>query len=341
MEKYITLFIIIIIILVIFLVVSIYKLWQCRQLNQPENYTELYGYNPGMNFPNPPTPTNVQKFKDVRYICTFRYFSYKKDKQGVKIYTVSNNHPNFAQEFVQHELPKIKAPFKVIFCHGDCPVSMLWDSISKIVESKYLVNIYSVNADLPHEHIHPIPIGLDYHTHFFSKHEQPIVQEQQLIRIRDKLIPTDQRPLRIYSNAHLNKTDEPPIGAPLHNFPGGRARLQTLCDKNPLVYFEPSLIPRQKVWEKHGEYLFILSPPGNGLDCHRTWEAMILGSIPILIHTPLDPLYEDLPVVFVQQWEDMKDITEKRLQEWKEQILHKKINLKKLEEKYWTEFVSS
>jgi hypothetical protein len=27
---------------------------------------------------------------------------------------------------------------------------------------------------------------------------------------------------------------------------------------------------------------FIISPPGNGIDCHRTWEAMFLGAIPIV-----------------------------------------------------------
>lgn len=27
---------------------------------------------------------------------------------------------------------------------------------------------------------------------------------------------------------------------------------------------------------------YVLSPPGNGLDCHRTWEAVALGAIPIV-----------------------------------------------------------
>ena len=29
-------------------------------------------------------------------------------------------------------------------------------------------------------------------------------------------------------------------------------------------------------------YKFALSPEGNGIDCHRTWECLYLGVIPIV-----------------------------------------------------------
>ena len=45
-----------------------------------------------------------------------------------------------------------------------------------------------------------------------------------------------------------------------------------------------------------------MSPQGNGLDCHRTWEALILKTIPIVRTSSLDPLYEGLPVVVVHEW---------------------------------------
>lgn len=53
--------------------------------------------------------------------------------------------------------------------------------------------------------------------------------------------------------------------------------------------------------------LFVPSPPGNGLDCHRTWEALLMGCYPIVISTTLDPLYEDLPIIVVQNWEEATD----------------------------------
>jgi hypothetical protein len=53
---------------------------------------------------------------------------------------------------------------------------------------------------------------------------------------------------------------------------------------------------------------FVLSPAGNGFDCHRTWEAMYLGAIPIVkkIHWPFND--KKLPVLIVNEWEDLLDM---------------------------------
>ena len=39
---------------------------------------------------------------------------------------------------------------------------------------------------------------------------------------------------------------------------------------------------RRFVWETTAQFAFVASPPGNGFDCHRTWEALILGCIVIV-----------------------------------------------------------
>ena len=50
---------------------------------------------------------------------------------------------------------------------------------------------------------------------------------------------------------------------------------------------------------------FVLSPPGNGNDCHRTWEAMYLGAIPVVLEAFLDSgLTSNLPVLAVASWDD-------------------------------------
>jgi hypothetical protein len=49
----------------------------------------------------------------------------------------------------------------------------------------------------------------------------------------------------------------------------------------------------------------VVSPHGNGLDCHRTWESLVLGNIVIVKRSSLDPLYEGLPVVIVDDWREI------------------------------------
>jgi hypothetical protein len=79
-------------------------------------------------------------------------------------------------------------------------------------------------------------------------------------------------------------------------------------------------------------YKFCLSPPGRGVDTHRTWEALMVGTIPIMISTNLDALFEELPVIIVKDWNtidvDFLNAEYKRLHE-------KKYNFSTLYSEYW------
>lgn len=44
------------------------------------------------------------------------------------------------------------------------------------------------------------------------------------------------------------------------------------------------------------------SPPGAGLDVHRTWESLLVGTPPVVAASPLSPMHAALPVVEVQDF---------------------------------------
>ena len=48
---------------------------------------------------------------------------------------------------------------------------------------------------------------------------------------------------------------------------------------------------------------FIVCPQGNGMDTHRFWEALYMGTIPIVKRDLNNRFYEELPVCFVDEWE--------------------------------------
>ena len=52
---------------------------------------------------------------------------------------------------------------------------------------------------------------------------------------------------------------------------------------------------------------FVLSPPGVGPDCFRTWEALYLGAVPIVIksHWPFNHI--QLPVLVVDSFENLEE----------------------------------
>ncbi len=85
-------------------------------------------------------------------------------------------------------------------------------------------------------------------------------------------------------------------------------------------------------------FKFTLSPPGLGPDCYRTWEALLVGSIPIIKTSYLDYLYEDLPVLIVNSW---SEVTEEYLLEKYATISKKDYNLDKLFIDYWASKIQS
>jgi hypothetical protein len=62
-------------------------------------------------------------------------------------------------------------------------------------------------------------------------------------------------------------------------------------------------------------YSFIASPPGNGLDTHRCWEAMYLGCIPVVLKSHMNNFYEELglPIWVIDSYSQLELINELEL----------------------------
>ena len=85
---------------------------------------------------------------------------------------------------------------------------------------------------------------------------------------------------------------------------------------HPHVFVEPRKISSEPLWMRHVDYAFEISPRGSGFDCHRTWEAILLRTIPIVRTSYVDPLYDGFPVVIVSDW---REITPAAMAAWREQ----------------------
>lgn len=53
---------------------------------------------------------------------------------------------------------------------------------------------------------------------------------------------------------------------------------------------------------------FCISPRGNGIDTHRTWEALYLGTIPVVTRSVLTEQHPDLPMVVLDDWSQFGSI---------------------------------
>lgn len=177
-----------------------------------------------------------------------------------------------------------------------------------------------------HEKLELVPIGLNYHCEaFWGKPKvSPADQEQLLIDIKSGSKHFSERSPLCYSNFHF---------ALYNTF--GNDRLQAINGiPKSVMFYEPEKLPRDKCWKKMTQYSFVVSPHGVGMDCIRMWEALILGCIVIVKSSSLDPLYENLPVLIVDQW---SDVTESLLKETLEKFSDQEFEYDKLTLKYWVD----
>lgn len=252
-------------------------------------------------------------------------------------------------------------PFVLIAVDSDFGPSNFKKEVEEILENPYVIKMYCQNLDIVcGEKLEPFPIGVDYHTIFFgqiasfkweswlswvSSKKSPQIQEKELFDIKKKLPPPSKRPPLAYTSATLNMTDKP--SKAYHAFSGLRQDLKNRENEfKGVIEFQSKTIKRLETWKKHGDFLFIVSPPGAGLDCHRTWEALALGNIPILVKTPPfteTTLFDNLPVVIV---EDYSEITLENMKKWKDDFVSKVecggfYNFDKLTVKYWKDKINS
>lgn len=250
-------------------------------------------------------------------------------KDGMSIYICSD----LLKYFVIFILPKIHNTFVLV--SGDSDLCVPMEAITQketicLVNSPYLLRWFVQNTRIQHnDKIVQLPIGLDYHTIFNNpkcnwnlpeEGKLPIEQEKILKDIINDSKPFYERIPKIYVNFSVSND----------RFKERELSIKTI----PYSVMEINQIftPRTENWKIMRQYTFILSPFGQGMDCHRTWEALCLGCIPIICAPDFKKMFEDLPVLIVNDW---NQINENLLNETMNIFKHKNFNYNILTLEYW------
>jgi len=202
------------------------------------------------------------------------------------------------------------------------------------INNDKIVHWFSQNCTVDHPKVTRMPIGLDYHT--FSKDKNsPVEQENVLINIKNSSKPFHERINKCYMNF------SPPPDIYHYKYD----RDEALRDiPHTISIKEKEKQDRDICWQNQTKYAFVVSPYGHGLDCHRTWEALILGCIPIIRTSGIDPLFDGLPVLFINNWSDLTqellDNTVEKMIQLKNSSKNMDFEYEKLELKYWTDKIN-
>lgn len=236
-------------------------------------------------------------------------------------------------------IENLNKPIILITSDGDRDVPSTYDKklVKKILSNTKIIKWYTQNYDgsLVHPKLSYYPIGLDMHTQkwlYFSNFDQFKSQEvlrnnkfNYFLKIRDQ---TTNKKNKVLCDSHLS------ISHPR------RKEMFEILKHNKMVDFLKQTVDPLQIMKKYAEYRFVLSPKGNGLDCHRTWEIFLLGSIVITEKSSLDDMYikNNLPVIILNNFNQLNDMNYNELEMLWDKNKHKcnKDNiLDKFNTNYW------
>jgi hypothetical protein len=252
---------------------------------------------------------------------------------------------SWLKSFIQQVLPLVTAKFVLITGDSDsCVPSELGNVARVVLESSKITHWYTQDYDgsVISKKISPIPIGIDFHmlserAIWGESVSTPEQQEAVLKSVGAQLPPCADRIPKVYVDfawqrglgLRSYRRFHPLVGARLRE---SRRRIAKKLKNNENIFSQNGPLPRTELWRRRGEYAFVLSPHGTGLDCHRTWEALALGHIVVTPASSLDSLYDGLPVVTLNDW---NEITSDNLKKWLLQFQGKCGIQERLTNSYW------
>jgi hypothetical protein len=187
-------------------------------------------------------------------------------------------------DFFENIHPKIKSKYKLISHNSDENVT---EKYAKYIDEK-IIHWFAQNLMFENEKTTVIPIGIEnkyFHQHgvvsFFKKQEN---DSEKINKILFGFNPNTNPEIRNKALLELNNS-----------------RLAEGI-KKPLE--------SKDYMQLLSKYKYVASPPGNGIDCIRTWEAIILGTVPVCLNNKNTELLLKLgsPVISLENY-DIQDIS--------------------------------
>tara|TARA_Y100000361_G_C11140998_1_gene335043 strand:- start:268 stop:1137 length:870 start_codon:yes stop_codon:yes gene_type:complete len=183
-------------------------------------------------------------------------------------------------------LKAIKHKFTLISAISSYNVGLGHPSYIDIINSDKIKHWFCTNPpNVDSEKVTGLPIG-------FEERERE-GGNQEVIRKHWKDKPRWQDKIdKIYLSYHT-----------LGNNPNRDRNIKYLSSL-PCVVTEKCKLSFDKYLEKMRQYKYVICLEGAGFDTHRNYEALLVGSIPIMINSTIKKIYDDwnLPSIFVDNW---------------------------------------
>ena len=223
-----------------------------------------------------------------------------KSAETIFVYT------HLVEAFYREIVPHLEKPVILISHNSDNRID---ERFLELIESDKILHWFGQNVAIDHGKVTAIPIGLANSQWSHGQIETFAAVAAQKV--------TKNRLLYMNFDFRTNPRERLPI--------------YNMFKDNPLITVSNGLAYEAYLKELTS-HVFCISPPGNGLDCHRIWECLYLGVIPISLKNPNLEHFYDLPISLIDDW---SQIDEPFLQAEFQRILQSSFNMQKIDINYW------
>lgn len=193
-----------------------------------------------------------------------------------------------AKAFLEGPNQDVKESFVLITGNGDPNIGEAYAGLIRDKPAAW----FAQNLDMEHPKAFPLPIGLEN----AAKHWHGNIGDFKRLR---RGLPEKRNRILYGFTVGTNENERKPALEALERHPAADrlAPVNTRAYKRILA-----------------GYSFVASPPGNGLDCHRTWEALYLNVVPIVRRSIMTEKFaQELPLWLIDDWRELEDYGEQEL----------------------------
>ena len=243
------------------------------------------------------------------------YVKQWKPNEIVTVYVITSNLEQFINTVLK-EFENNKQRFVLVT--GACVIAVpnelkiKQSKLTKFINNPLLIHWFcqnKSNSSLNSNKLTAIPLGVDYHTLssgkkiFWDSNKKAIDQEKDILSISNKSPKWDDKKDVCFASYHFVN---------INKYNNDRNQATKVFKGKKYSIFLNKRTNRKTLLALTGLFKFGISPFGQGLDCHRTWETLIMGSVPIVRKSGICEIFEGLPVIIVNKWEDFDFVKSKK-----------------------------
>ncbi len=201
---------------------------------------------------------------------------------------------DLVKEWFANIHPKIDAKYKLITHNSDSSVG---ENEARFIDDK-IIRWFAQNNTFKHDKISPIPIGLENISLYMSGW------------VFYKMVPQ-------LKKEEFEKKQKILFGFNTNTNVAERTLALLSLRACPVAEEIPARLNARDYFQLLNQYAFIASPEGNGADCHRTWEAVILDIIPVTSNSSSNQILTEskFPILLINDWTELRCMTEIGLRE--------------------------